>query len=308
MAAVVVSASVVLLVAAVSLALFILGPGGPQSAVTTAASPTSSTATTAPGSPSQSAEAAPGTATGTAPATLPPQGPGPATTSGVPPAPPRESAAPEVPAGLLGQDLTTVPGSGNNIALTFDAGANAAGLQSILSTLATKQVAGTFFLTGTWAAANPAGVARIVASGHRVGNHSMTHPSFTQLSDTAITGEIRDGEAAIIAAGGSPRPLFRFPFGDRDARTINDVNSLGYVPVRWTVDTLGWKGTSGGMSRTSVTQRVLGSLQPGAIILMHLGSNPDDGSTLDADALPAVIDGIRAAGYGFVTLDALFGP
>lgn len=224
------------------------------------------------------------------------------------PAPAVTPPAPPAPPGLLGQDLTTIPGAGNNIALTFDAGADTAGLDSILSTLANKQVPGTFFLTGAWAASNPAGVARIVASGHRVGNHSMTHPEFTKLPDTAIAKEIQDAEAAIAATGGEARPLFRFPFGDRDARTINAVNTLGYVPVRWTVDTLGWKGTSGGMTRSGVSERVLDNLQPGGIILMHLGSNPDDGSTLDAEALPAVIDGIRVAGYGFVTLDRLLGP
>lgn len=38
---------------------------------------------------------------------------------------------------------------------------------------------------------------------------------------------------------------------------------------------------------------------------MHLGGHPTDGSTLDADALPAIIDGYRAAGYRFVTLAGL---
>lgn len=54
-----------------------------------------------------------------------------------------------------------------------------------------------------------------------------------------------------------------------------------------------------------VSDRIMAGLQPGEIVLMHIGSNPDDGSTLDADALPQVIDRIRAAGYGFTTLDAL---
>ncbi len=40
---------------------------------------------------------------------------------------------------------------------------------------------------------------------------------------------------------------------------------------------------------------------------MHLGSNPNDGTTLDAAALSAIIDGLRARGYGFVTLRALTG-
>ncbi|MFJ5956433.1 polysaccharide deacetylase family protein [Paenarthrobacter sp. NPDC092416] len=214
-------------------------------------------------------------------------------------------AADALPASLLGQDLTAIPRAGPVMALTFDAGADSAALNSILSTLSRENVKATFFLTGSWAAAHPAGVAQIVAAGHRLGNHSMTHPSFTQLPDQAIAEEIVRSEQAVMAAGGDPRPLFRFPFGDRDARTIAVVNSLGYVAVRWSVDTLGWKGTSGGLSRESVTQRVLDGLRPEAIILMHIGSNPDDGTTLDADALPAIINGTRAAGYGLVTLDQL---
>jgi hypothetical protein len=38
---------------------------------------------------------------------------------------------------------------------------------------------------------------------------------------------------------------------------------------------------------------------------MHVGSNPDDGTTLDALALASMIDQLRARHYRFVTLDAL---
>jgi peptidoglycan/xylan/chitin deacetylase (PgdA/CDA1 family) len=51
-----------------------------------------------------------------------------------------------------------------------------------------------------------------------------------------------------------------------------------------------------------VVDRVLAGASPGAIVLMHVGSNPDDGSTLDADALPTVIDQLRARGYSLVRL------
>jgi peptidoglycan/xylan/chitin deacetylase (PgdA/CDA1 family) len=50
--------------------------------------------------------------------------------------------------------------------------------------------------------------------------------------------------------------------------------------------------------------RALAELQPGEIILMHVGANPGDRSTLDADALAAVIGAIRARGYTFVTVPA----
>ena len=135
----------------------------------------------------------------------------------------------------------------------------------------------------------------------------MTHPGFTGLTDDAIVQQVRGAEQTILAEGADPRPLFRFPYGERDARTIAAVNSLGYVAVRWTVDTLGWKGTSGGASVQAVVDRVQAGQQPGEIVLMHIGSNPDDGTTLDADALPQVIDRLRAAGYGFITLDAVLG-
>jgi peptidoglycan/xylan/chitin deacetylase (PgdA/CDA1 family) len=212
-----------------------------------------------------------------------------------------------LPAALLGEDLTAVPTSRRVVALTFDAGANSAGLPSILATLAEQDVRATFFLTGRWAQADPPAVAAIRAGGHRIGNHSMTHPHLTGLPDEVVRTELRDAERAISAAGADPRPLFRFPFGDRDARTIGVVNGAGYVAVRWTVDTLGWRGTSGGITARQVADRVEGGLRPGEIVLMHIGSNPDDGSTLDADALPDVIERVRAAGYDFVILDALLG-
>jgi peptidoglycan/xylan/chitin deacetylase (PgdA/CDA1 family) len=201
--------------------------------------------------------------------------------------------------------VEVVPGAGRSVALTFDAGGNSAGLPAILQALADAGIRGTFFLTGTWATANPDGVTAIVAGGHRVGNHSQTHPSFTGLSDAGIGDQIFAAEQATQAAGADPRPLFRFPFGARDARTIAAVNNLGYVPVRWSVDTLGWKGTSGGVTAQQVADRALSALQPGEIVLMHIGSNPDDGSTPDADALPQMIDRMRQASYGFVTLDSL---
>jgi peptidoglycan/xylan/chitin deacetylase (PgdA/CDA1 family) len=309
-----------LLALAIALAVMIAAQPGnppssapPPSAALSRTPPGTATTSTAPSPTPSSSPLTTGTETPEAgqtpvqpPVTVPPvtgppiTGPDqPETTAPPPPAP--------FPPSLRGQDLTVIPGAGPVVALTFDAGANSAGLPKILSALAAKGVTGTFFLTGNWAATNPGGVGQIVAAGHRVANHSMTHPGFTSLSDELIGQQVRGAEQAISAAGADPRPFFRFPYGERDPRTIAAVNDLGYVAVRWTVDTLGWKGTSGGIGTQTVTARVLAGLQPGEIVLMHIGSNPDDGSTLDADALPQVIDGISAAGYGFVTLDELLG-
>ena len=205
--------------------------------------------------------------------------------------------------GSLTHEWVTVPTSKKVVALTFDAGANADAVPSILATLDRYGVRGTFFLTGKWVEAYP-DQAEQIGQLYPIANHSYSHPDLTTLSDAAVEAQIRDGANAIRAATGQdPRPLFRFPFGARDSRTTAIANSLGYGSVYWTVDTLGWKGTSGGQTADGIVDRVLATLQPGEIVLMHVGSNPDDDSTLDADSLPRIIEGIRARGYSFVTLD-----
>ncbi len=219
------------------------------------------------------------------------------------PAPPT-TAAP-FPARLAGTDWERIPTTRHVVALTFDAGANADGVSSILATLRTEGVPATFFLTGDFVNQFPA-AARQIASAQRVGNHSMDHPYFTKLTGAQITSELTRARQAIGAvAGKDPHPWFRFPFGDRNSSTIAAVNASGYVPVRWTVDTLGWKGTSGGITAQIVRDRVVNALQPGEIVLMHCGSNPTDHTTLDAVALSGIIQTLKARGYGFVTLDAL---
>lgn len=223
--------------------------------------------------------------------------------------PPTRTAPPGVPTRLLGKDVEVIPTSQPIVALTFDAGANAAAVPSILSTLAARGVKATFFLTGDFAVDFPDSVRAITAAGHRIGNHTATHPHCVSKSDPALRAELALAEGQLRAAGASdPRPLFRFPFGERDARTIATVNAAGYVAVRWTVDSLGWQGLNGRSAQQAtqaVTDRVLAAARPGEIVLMHVGSNPDDRTTLDAAALPSVIDRLRATGCRFVTLDAL---
>jgi peptidoglycan/xylan/chitin deacetylase (PgdA/CDA1 family) len=210
-----------------------------------------------------------------------------------------------IPVGLMGQDITAIPTTQRIVALTFDAGANADGLSSILSTLSGQGIPATFFLTGQWSARYPSSVKTLTAGGYRLGNHTDTHPDLTTLSDSAVTSQLVTARSKIIAAGGTdPRPLFRFPYGDRNSHSISVVNRAGYIAVRWTVDSLGWKGTSGGQSTFTVVSRVVAAARPGEIVLMHVGSNPADHTTLDAKALPTVIDRLQQLGYRFVTLDA----
>ncbi len=207
---------------------------------------------------------------------------------------------------LFGRIWTQIPTSAHEVAIAFDGGAGAGGVPSILSTLQNTGATATFFITGVFAQTFPGLAAQMANPAYRLGDHSFDHPHFTALSDAQVRSEVVDGASAIRSATGEdPAPLFRFPYGDSDARTLGIVNSLGYVAVGWTVDTLGWEGTSAGITVSSIVARVMANLRPGEIVLMHVGANPNDHSTLDADALPSVISAVRNAGYTFVNLNAL---
>lgn len=233
---------------------------------------------------------------------------------------PRAPAAPAAPAPVAvpmdpawdewkekysGQEISRVKTEQKALALTFDAGANADGVDRILPILVQNDIRGTFFLTGKFIEKFPQAVQAIKKSGAEFGNHSYDHPYFTKLTSERIAAEISGAEDAFSRQGGEFLPLFRSPYGDRNAGTLASISEAGYLNIRWTVDSLGWKGTSGGMSKEKVQSQVLTKAASGAIIMMHLGSNPDDKTHLDSEALPEIIAQLKADGYEFKTLSEL---
>jgi peptidoglycan/xylan/chitin deacetylase (PgdA/CDA1 family) len=188
------------------------------------------------------------------------------------------------------------------VALTFDAGADRGYTTDILDILAQEGVKAGFGITGVWADENPDLVGAIVADGHLLINHSYDHPSFTgfstglsPLSRDERIDQLQHADAVIRSiSGAGTRPFFRPPFGDLDQSVLCDVYAAGYTyAVKWTVDSGGWAGAGPG----EIVQTVLSQARPGAIVIMHVGSESQD-----AAALPEVIEGLRAAGYELVTL------
>ncbi len=269
---------------------------------TGSAAPTASTPTPAETPTPSVSPIAPATSTppaGATPVATPPSG----TSAPAPTAPTAHAALVKA---WAGHDIEAFDTGRKVVALTFDGGASGDAVESILATLKADGVPATFFVTGDFARAYPHLVTAIAAAGHPVGNHSDSHPYFTQTTNEEIRAELAAAESAISAlTGATTAPLFRFPFGDREDLDIRVVNAAGYIPVRWTVDTLGWKGTSEGVTTALIRQRILDRLRPGQIVLMHVGAHPDDHSTLDADALPGVIEDLRARGYSFTTVPDL---
>ncbi len=211
-----------------------------------------------------------------------------------------------VPAELAGRWLTVIPTRRKVVALTFDIGApNLGGLPRVLATLRRDHVPATFFLIGAWVHRFNAAARAIVASGAVIGDLSLDHPHFPRIPDETMREQVLSAQTEITSVTGArPWPWFRFPFGDYNAHTIAVVNSLGYATIGWTVDTLGWMGTSRGITVRSIVQRVVAARQPGEIVLMHPAATVDH-SILDARALPAVITALRSYGYSFTTINAL---
>ncbi len=273
------------------------GPGSGTSAGPSSPGPTTVAPTAAPTPSPTSPSAAPAPSVPPAPAPAPAPEP-PVTPSSLPVCEPGDA---------FGTDWTVLPTTSRLVALTFDCGASDAGVAAVLSTLSDHGVRATFFVTGAFARTYPADVAAIAAAGHVIGNHSDTHDHYPAMTNAEIAADLAAARRAIAATGAEVGPWFRFPYGDRTDADVRAVNAAGYACVRWTVDTLGWQGTSGGRSAAEVVDRVLDAAEPGEIVLMHVGANPDDGSTLDADALPEVIERLREAGFGFTTVDTLCG-
>lgn len=217
------------------------------------------------------------------------------------PAPcPRPSGAPMV----RSVPVERLPTDERVVALTIDVETDNGFVDSILDTLADRGVQATFGVTGAFARIYPAEVERIVAGGHHVMSHSDGHPSFTGRSSArqALTEAARErdlcaSEATLSAlVGRSTMPFWRPPYGDHDVGVLDDAGAIGYTrTVLWTVDSLGWSG----LDADAIVERVLSAAEPGAIVLLHAGSQSQDGP-----ALGRIIDGLRAEGYSFTTLAA----
>lgn len=219
-----------------------------------------------------------------APGTTTARTPEPSTTSATPTAAPpslTSCAATQPPST---KPLTALPTTAKDLALTFDVEYDDAGLDAVVRLLADSDAPATFFVSSAFAERFPARV-RALAGAGEVG---------VLLDD----GSPKDAAVAVAQALGEPPAAYVRLSPAADASALTACGTA----VEWSLDTLGWRGFVGGQSVASVTRRVSGALAPGLIVRMVLGANPTDHSTLDAEALPAVLRAISTAGYRIVSL------
>ena len=181
------------------------------------------------------------------------------------------------------------------VSISFDAAWGNEQTQTLLDILAQKGVKSTFFLVGFWAEKYPESVKSIAQAGHDVGNHSDTHPHLPKLEKDKVLAQIEDCNKKIEAAG-APRPiLFRPPYGDYNNCVVESTNELKMHCIQWDVDSLDWKDPT----PDDMVKRIKSKIKPGSIILMH------NGAKNTPEALPRIIDTIKAEGYEIVPISQI---
>lgn len=201
--------------------------------------------------------------------------------------PKAETPKPEAPA------VTVPQNTGRKVvALTFDDGPSAATTGRLLDVLATKQVKVTFFVLGNMAQKSPALIQREVTEGHEVESHTMSHQNLIKLSGAAIRSEITEADTVLQGIIGNAAKLVRPPYG-----SVNDTvrANVGKPMITWTVDPEDWKYRNAATVRANVVSKTF----DGAIVLMH------DIHSTTVDAVGAIIDDLRAAGYEFLTVSEM---
>ncbi len=183
------------------------------------------------------------------------------------------------------------------IAITFDDGPDPVLTPRLLEILKQRGIHATFFLVGRNAAAFPDVVRRIVTEGHEVGNHSWSHPLFTQLGQQSVESQLRRTHDAILKACGTAPLLYRPPYGAVGvSQRARIEKTFGYPAILWDVDPQDWQHPR---SAQKVYDSIHSQTRPGSIILCH-----DIHETTIA-AMPATLDDLTARGYRFATVTQL---
>ncbi|MBO4227654.1 chitooligosaccharide deacetylase NodB [Bradyrhizobium neotropicale] len=157
--------------------------------------------------------------------------------------------------------------------LTFDDGPDPHCTPDVLDVLAEHRVPATFFVIGMFAVDQPNLIRRMIAEGHEVANHTMTHPDLSRCKLAVVQHEIQTASKAIRMA--CPKAALRYmraPYGMWTEEVLIASARAGLATLHWSVDPRDW--SCPGVE--AIVDAVLASVRPGAIVLLHDGCPPDE--------------------------------
>jgi len=206
----------------------------------------------------------------------------------------------------------------NEVALSFDDGPDPKWTPKILDILRNKGVKGTFMLIGAEAQENVGVMKRIVREGNEIGNHTYSHPDISEISQRQLDLEVKLTERLFASKLGIQPLYFRPPYDideepdtDDQAEPVVRIQQEGFTIIGNKLDTDDWNEHPR-KSPAEITQSILAQLDTmktkpqfrGSIILLHDGGGNRQPTV---DALPVLIDALRAHGYTIVPVSALMG-
>lgn len=177
--------------------------------------------------------------------------------------------------------------------MTFDDGPHHTRDPQIYDILDAKNVKALFFFLGNKVKANPNTAKEAKARGHEIGYHSWDHKNLRAESPATVKDDFAKGVELFNSLGLTPK-VYRPPFGNYNSGILATAKSHGMSVINWTNDSLDWKLKSA----SAITSQVLEQSQPGDIVLLH------SIHARAVEALPDIIDGLRAQGCRFTTMQS----
>jgi peptidoglycan-N-acetylglucosamine deacetylase len=194
------------------------------------------------------------------------------------------------------------------VALTFDDGPNDAATPQLLEVLAKHNARATFFNMGSFVRQRPELAREVVAAGHLLGNHTMSHPKLSVTPAARVRQELADCNAVLEDITGAAIRFFRPPFGARRPMVLRAARELGLTPVTWNVTGYDWNPIGADNILAKLDAGILRNRRRGcgSNLLLHDGGHRGMGAPR-MDTVHAV-DRLLTAHQGsetrFVTVDA----
>ncbi|MFF7309770.1 polysaccharide deacetylase family protein [Streptomyces sp. NPDC008137] len=149
------------------------------------------------------------------------------------------SAAPGGAVEPVAADIAHASDKGaRGVNITIDDGPDPVWTPEVLDVLREYGVKATFCMVGTQAQAHPGLVRKVVAAGHRLCDHSVSHDTTMDKKSQAYQSrQILDAERMITKASGGVRPMYyRAPGGAFTPYSRKLAASRGMRPLGWNVD------------------------------------------------------------------------
>ena len=182
--------------------------------------------------------------------------------------------------------------SNSSIHLTFDDGPHPSATPRVLELLQKFGIQATFFLLGERVASYPQLAVQIMALGHTVGCHSMSHRSLFLKPLMAQRAEISRARSTIETTIGKSPSAFRPPYGHFDFSTLRASSDEGMRLVMWDVDSQDFSTRT----NANVLRRLTRQTRQGSIILLH---DNDQTAGRGSDYLAAIVENFLESGYTF---------